>query len=142
MASGKTTYGRKLADDLNLPFVDTDSLIEEKIGMTISEFFQLWGEKYFRRMERDVIYGLLSKQESFVCATGGGAVCQPDIMDWLNMTSETIWLDTPWDVIVERLTNSSNRPLANSLSMDDLKVLFDQREQYYAKAKYRNQGIV
>lgn len=142
MASGKTTYGRKLADDLNLPFVDTDSLIEEKIGMSISEFFQLWGEKYFRRMERDVIYGLLSKQESFVCATGGGSVCQPDIMDWLNKTSETIWLDTPWDVIVERLAKINDRPLANSLSKEELKVLFDQREQYYKKAKYRNQGIV
>ncbi len=142
MASGKTTYGRKLADDLNLPFVDTDSLIEEKIGMSISEFFQLWGEKYFRRMERDVIYGLLSKQESFVCATGGGSVCQPDIMDWLNKISETIWLDTPWEAIVERLAKINDRPLANSLSKEELKVLFDQREQYYKKAKYRKQGIV
>lgn len=142
MASGKTTFGQRLAEELNLPFVDTDALIEEKIGMPISDFFNQWGEKYFRRMERDVLYGLLSKQESFVCATGGGSVCQPDIMDWLNKTSETIWLDTPWDVIVERLAKINDRPLANSLSKEELKVLFDQREQYYKKAKYRNQGIV
>jgi shikimate kinase len=142
MASGKTTFGQRLAEELNLPFVDTDALIEEKIGMSISDFFNQWGEKYFRRMERDVLYGLLSKQESFVCATGGGSVCQPDIMDWLNKTSETIWLDTPWDVIVERLAKINDRPLANSLSKEELKVLFDQREQYYKKAKYRNQGIV
>jgi shikimate kinase len=142
MASGKTTFGQHLAEELNLPFVDTDALIEEKIGMSISDFFNQWGEKYFRRMERDVLYGLLSKQESFVCATGGGSVCQPDIMDWLNKTSETIWLDTPWDVIVKRLKSANNRPLANELSLNDLKILFDQRISYYQKAKYRNQGIV
>jgi shikimate kinase len=142
MASGKTTFGQHLAEELNLPFVDTDALIEEKIGMSISDFFNQWGEKYFRRMERDVLYGLLSKQESFVCATGGGSVCQPDIMDWLNKTSETIWLDTPWDAIVERLNSAKNRPLANELSLIDLKMLFDQRASYYQKAKYRNQGIV
>jgi shikimate kinase len=142
MASGKTTFGQHLAEELNLPFVDTDALIEEKIGMSISDFFNQWGDKYFRRMERDVLYGLLSKQESFVCATGGGSVCQPDIMDWLNKTSETIWLDTPWDVIVKRLKSANNRPLANELSLNDLKILFDQRISYYQKAKYRNQGIV
>jgi shikimate kinase len=141
MASGKTSFGQQLAKELNLPFVDTDALIEEKIGMSISDFFAQWGEKYFRRMERDVLYGLLSKQESFVCATGGGSVCQPDIMDWLNKAAETIWLDTPWEVIVDRLTKVSDRPIANQLSLDELKALYDQRASFYQKAKYRNQGI-
>ncbi len=135
MASGKSTYGQQLASELNLPFVDTDVLIEEKIGMSVSDFFDLWGEKYFRRMERDVLYGLLSKQESFVCATGGGSVCQPDIMDWLNRAGETIWLNTPWDKIVERLENDTTRPLASHKNWDELKLLYQSRCAYYQKSE-------
>ncbi len=142
MASGKSTYGQNLALEMNLPFIDTDRVIEEKIGMSITDFFSQWGEKYFRRMERDVLYGLLSRQESFVCATGGGSVCQPDIMDWLNKTADTIWLDTPWDIILNRLKISSDRPLVNDLSISELERLFSSRLAYYQKAKYHVQGIV
>ena len=134
MASGKTTYGRQLAEEKGYPFYDTDALIEEKIGMSVTEFFAQWGEKYFRRMERDVLYGLLSRQESFVCATGGGSVCQPDIMDWLNRAGDTVWLDTPWEVIEERLTGDTTRPLATSMSDEELKTLYDLRCGYYSKA--------
>ncbi|MEN9333460.1 MAG: hypothetical protein RLY35_640 [Bacteroidota bacterium] len=134
MASGKTTYGRQLAEEKGYPFYDTDALIEEKIGMSVAEFFAQWGEKYFRRMERDVLYGLLSRQESFVCATGGGSVCQPDIMDWLNRAGDTVWLDTPWEVIEKRLTGDTTRPLATSMSDEELKMLYDLRCGYYGKA--------
>ncbi len=135
MASGKTTYGRKLAEELKIPFLDTDSIIEANIGMSISSFFSQWGEKYFRRMERDVLYGLLSKQESFVCATGGGSVCQPDIMDWLNRAGETIWLNTPWEQIVLRIKGDTSRPLVARHSLEELKSLYEQRCIYYQKAK-------
>jgi shikimate kinase len=141
MASGKTTYGKKLANELKIPFFDTDEMIEAKIGMTISEFFNQWGEKYFRRMERDVLYGLLSKQESFVCSTGGGSVCQPDIMDWLNRAGETIWLDTPWKIILERLKKDEARPLAMTMDNVELENLFLSRRAYYSKAKYHIDGI-
>jgi len=134
MASGKTTYGRQLAEEKGYPFYDTDALIEEKIGMSVTEFFAQWGEKYFRRMERDVLYGLLSRQENFVCATGGGSVCQPDIMDWLNRAGDTVWLDTPWEVILERLHQDTTRPLAISMSDEELKALYDLRYGYYGKA--------
>jgi shikimate kinase len=137
MASGKTTYGKKLANELKIPFFDTDEMIEAKIGMTIPEFFNQWGEKYFRRMERDVLYGLLSKQESFVCSTGGGSVCQPDIMDWLNRAGETIWLDTPWEKIKTRMSLDESRPLALRLNEVELQSLFQQRSVYYQKAKMK-----
>jgi len=134
MASGKTTYGRQLAEEKGYSFYDTDALIEEKIGMSVTEFFAQWGEKYFRRMERDVLYGLLSRQESFVCATGGGSVCQPVIMDWLNRAGDTVWLDTPWEVILDRLHQDTTRPLATSMSDEELKTLYDLRCGYYGKA--------
>lgn len=140
MASGKTTWGRQLAEEKGIPFVDTDALIEEKIGMSVKDFFAQWGEKYFRRMERDVLYAQLSKQESFVCATGGGSVCQPDIMDWLNRAGETIWLDTPWEVILERLHQDTTRPLAATMSDDELKALYDLRCGYYGKAGRKEAG--
>lgn len=133
MCSGKTTVGRQLAKELNLSFFDTDEMVEELTGMKIKEIFSKWGEKYFRRMERDVIYGLMHRQESFVCATGGGAVCQPDVMDWLNRIGKTAWLHIDWDLIQDRLSQDTTRPLTR-LSLIELKALFEDRKKYYSKA--------
>ena len=133
MCSGKTVSGEKLAKKMNLTFFDTDAMIEELTGMKVHEIFSVWGEKYFRRMERDVLYGLLQKQESFVCATGGGSVCQMDVMDWLNKVGTTIWLDTDWELIQERLSQDTTRPLAQ-LPIVELKELFEGRRKYYQKA--------
>ena len=86
-------------------------------------------------MERDVLYGLLSKQESFVCATGGGSVCQPDIMDWLNRAGKTVWLKTSFDTICERLKGDSTRPLAIQLNILELQHLYEVRQKFYEKAQ-------
>jgi shikimate kinase len=139
MCSGKTVAGALLAKKMNVAFVDTDSLIEELSGMKVQDIFSTWGEKYFRRMERYVLYGLLQRQESFVCATGGGAVCQIDIMDWLNKVGTTIWLDTEWNVILDRLSQDTTRPLAR-LPLPELKTLFEERKKYYLKASRRVSG--
>ena len=136
MGSGKTTLARQISDELSMPFYDTDQMIEKATGMNIQDIFSTWGEKYFRRMERDVLYGLLHRQESFICSTGGGSVCQPDIMDWLNRVGQTIWLDTPWEIIQNRLSFDTTRPLAQ-LSEIDLKLLWADRKKFYQKASAR-----
>jgi shikimate kinase len=56
MGSGKTTLARQISDKLSMPFYDTDQMIEKATGMNIQDIFSTWGEKYFRRMERDVIW--------------------------------------------------------------------------------------
>jgi len=73
MGSGKSTVGRLVAQDLGFQFVDTDSLIEEKAGISIAEIFATEGEEAFRQLERGMILEL-AKKDKLVIATGGGAI--------------------------------------------------------------------
>lgn len=72
MASGKSTYGKELAEDKGLPFWDLDECIEQREGRSISEIFEEEGEDYFRRREREVLHELCNEEDEFVLATGGG----------------------------------------------------------------------
>ncbi|MDI6790163.1 MAG: shikimate kinase, partial [Thermodesulfobacteriota bacterium] len=74
--SGKSTVGRRLAERLSLPFIDTDTLIEEKAGITIKEMVEKKGWAYFRAVEKDVIRGLPG-DKTMVVAAGGGAILDP-----------------------------------------------------------------
>ncbi len=134
MGAGKTTAAKKLSEKTGLPFFDTDAMIEEITGMTVSSIFLTWGEKYFRRMERDVIHQLMAERSSFVAALGGGSVCQPDIMDWLNRMGKTVWLNTPWPIIEQRLLLDTTRPLLQNKTPEDWLDLLEQRKKFYQKS--------
>ena len=73
MASGKSTLGKKLAQTLNIDFIDTDKEIEKKAGAEISWIFEVEGEKGFRERERKVLNNSINK-EDVVISTGGGIV--------------------------------------------------------------------
>ena len=77
MATGKTTVGKLLADQMGYQFVDTDELIEERVGLTIAEIFQKKGEDAFRKMESDLAKELADK-EGLVISTGGRFMLDPD----------------------------------------------------------------
>jgi shikimate kinase len=73
--SGKTTIGRQMGRRLGLPFLDSDSVIEQRLGCSIREFFEREGEERFRDIEQSVLDDL-SKYHHGVLSTGGGAVLQ------------------------------------------------------------------
>ena len=72
MGAGKTTVGKALAEKQKVPFLDTDQLIEEKAGMTISRIFEIQGEKAFRKMETSVLEDFLKRNDQTVISVGGG----------------------------------------------------------------------
>ena len=139
MAAGKTSLAYDLSQQFSLPFFDSDAMIEQITGMSVMDIFNTWGEKYFRRMERDVIHQLMAMKSDMIVSLGGGSVCQPDILDWLNRIGFTIWLDTDWDIIETRLFGDNSRPLVHQQSLAQLKNLFDQRASYYKQAITRVQ---
>lgn len=134
MGVGKSTVGRRLAKRIGVPFVDSDSAIEDASGFSAAEVFERFGEKDFRDGERRLVARLVSG-EVRVIATGGGAFIDPRTRDLLNQRSITVWLDAPVEVLAERTGRRDTRPL---LRTDDpkgtLERLSIERRPSYAEA--------
>ncbi len=108
--SGKTTVGKQLARRLQLPFVDSDHEIEQRLGCSIREFFEREGEARFRDIEAEVI-DALTRSGPMVLSTGGGAVLRPENRQRLKSRGKVFYLrSTPEDVF-RRVRHDRNRPL-------------------------------
>jgi shikimate kinase len=120
MASGKSTTGRALAESLAVPFLDTDDMIEQEQGKTISTIFHEAGEEAFREMERGILEKTVSIGPS-VIATGGGLPCHGSNMDVMNRHGLTVFLDVLPETVIRRLKQESKgRPLLSGLSGNGL----------------------
>jgi shikimate kinase len=124
MGVGKSTVGRKLADSLNSPFVDSDEEIEKAAGLSVQEIFERLGEPEFRRGERRVIERLLNGPP-IVLATGGGAFMDPSTRALMKDKATTVWLRADLDVIWKRVSRRDTRPL---LKRDDPKKVLAELE--------------
>jgi shikimate kinase len=134
MGAGKTKIGRRLAIRLGLPFFDSDQEIEIAAGETIDEIFANRGERVFREGERRVIARLLA-QPVHVLATGGGAFMDPLTRAVIRRRGVSLWLRADLDVLVQRVSRRSDRPL---LKEGDpraiLAQLIERRHPIYGEA--------
>jgi len=138
MGSGKTTIGKLLADRLGWNFVDIDEDIEASQRCSISEIFDTLGEEAFRRMENEMIrqrVRAVACGRPTVVALGGGAAAQPANVDLIEDHGVTIWLDCPFETVVQRVGQDSNRPLARDRKR--FEELFNTRRQAYGRANFR-----
>src|SRR4051795_11803782 len=108
MGVGKSTVGRRLAKRLGLPFVDSDSAIQDAAGYSPAEMFERFGEQDFRDGERRLVARLI-EGEVRVIATGGGAYIDQRTRELLNERAITVWLDAPVDVLTERTSRRDTR---------------------------------
>jgi shikimate kinase len=134
MGVGKSTVGRRLARRLGLPFVDSDTAIEDSVGYPAGELFERYGEEDYRDGERRLVARLIDGQVR-VIATGGGVFVDPRTRELLNQQGITIWLDAPVDVLAERTARRDTRPL---LKNGDPKITLERiaqaERQAYAEA--------
>lgn len=135
MGAGKSSVGRRLAQALDLPFVDADAEIELAAGgMTIPEIFAIHGEDYFRWQETRVMARLLEDGPK-VLATGGGAWINSETRARIAEAGISIWLKAEIDVLLKRVRKRSNRPLLASPDPEGaLRALVDARYPVYAAA--------
>lgn len=129
MGSGKTALGKRLAVALGLPFVDSDTIIEEKSGLRIRNIFEMSGEAKFREMEHKTILSVLNSSP-IILSTGGGAFCNPKTQTAIKTHAISIWLDAKPTDLLHRIGNTTSRPLLNT--GDPLQVLSDLRQQRMA----------
>ena len=135
MGVGKSTVGRRLAQRLGLPFVDSDSEIEDAAGAPPRpKCSNNIGEHDFRDGERRLVARLVEGDRR-VIATGGGAFIDPRTRELLKERAITVWLDAPVDVLAERTGRRDTRPLLrNGDRAATLARLADERRASYAEA--------
>lgn len=136
--SGKSTVGRHVARHLGLPFVDTDQLIEQRIGCSIREYFELHGEPAFRDVEAQVIEDATSSGVPRVIATGGGAVLREANRDALREHTTVMYLRTTPEDLARRLRHDTHRPLLQGSgdALKRLRQLFQERDPLYRRAAH------
>jgi shikimate kinase len=113
MGAGKTSIGRRLAQKLHVPFIDSDTEIEKAANETIAEIFARDGEAVFRAGERRIIARLLDGPAQ-VLATGGGAFMDPSTRERVRERGISVWLRADLETLLERTTRRQHRPLLNS----------------------------
>jgi XRE family aerobic/anaerobic benzoate catabolism transcriptional regulator len=133
---GKSTIGSLLADELRVPFIELDRVIEQQSGMALSELFEMFGQATFRRLERAALETILQENPSFVLATGGSLVAEPSTFELLLTSCLTVWIRARPDEHMNRVIAQGDlRPMAgNARSMEDLMQILQSRETLYAKA--------
>lgn len=136
MGAGKSSVGRRLAQELEIPFHDSDDEIEKAASMTIPEIFETHGEEEFRRVEARVIERLL-EEPRMVLATGGGAYMNEATRTLMQKHAVTVWLKADLETLWRRVNKKGGRPLLKKENPKKvLSDLLDQREPVYALADY------
>jgi shikimate kinase len=134
MGAGKTVIGRKVAQSLGLPFVDSDHEIESVSRMTIPELFERYGEPEFRALEQRVITRLV-KDGPRIVSTGGGAFMDPVTREAIAQDGISIWLKADIDTLMERVAKKKNRPLLKAADPRAvMRRLMDERYPVYGLA--------
>jgi len=140
MGSGKTSIGKRLAKFLGFDFIDLDSVIETKEGKPISKIFMERGETAFRILEQEALQELV-KETCVVVATGGGAPCHNNNLQFMNANGTTVYLRLDQEALLQRLTDAKlKRPLIKDLTDAELNRFIEEkmleRTPHYEQAHY------
>jgi shikimate kinase len=134
MGTGKSSVGRLVATSLHFEFIDTDELIEERAGRTISEIFEQAGEAAFRQIEKQVV-AELARAKRTVISSGGGLAANADNLASLKQHALVVCLWASPEAIWERVRHQSHRPLlADPDPLARIRALLLAREPYYRQA--------
>lgn len=135
MGTGKSVVGRAVAQRLGWPFLDTDSLVESALGVTVQEVFARYGEAFFRAQERQAVRHAAT-QRDVVIAVGGGALLEATNRAALEATGQIICLDAAPEAILARLPGDSSRPLLAGDPEARVRSVLAARAAHYASLPY------
>jgi XRE family transcriptional regulator, aerobic/anaerobic benzoate catabolism transcriptional regulator len=134
--AGKSTLGEKLAQALEVPFIELDREVEREAGANLAEVFALYGQDAFRRFERRALERVLNDNERAVIATGGGLVTDPSSYDLLLERCFCVWLKAaPQEHMSRVIAQGDMRPFkGGATALDEIRKLLADRERLYARA--------
>ena len=133
MGAGKSTIARGLDPD----YIDMDALIEERLGMSIADFFAEKGEVAFRQVESEVLADLLKTDR--VVSSGGGVVISQRNRDLLKTNPDNIYLKADFETLYQRIAadKDNQRPLFLNNSKEELARIFQERQAWYEEVANR-----
>jgi len=130
MGCGKSTVGARLAKQLDCPFVDMDTYIEEQAGMTIPQIFSQLGEPHFRDLETQAIRELADRDGIIAC--GGGAMLREENAAIAAEHGSVVYLEVPFHICYRRIADS-DRPIVRRSTREELEELYNSRDGIYRK---------
>ena len=133
MGAGKSTIAKRLDPD----YIDMDALIEERLGMSIADFFAEKGEEAFRQVESEVLAELLETNQ--VVSTVGGVVISQRNRDLLKTNPDNIYLKADFETLYQRISadKDNQRPLFLNKSKEELASIFHERQAWYEEVASR-----
>jgi len=134
--AGKSTLGAKLAQALDLPFIELDREVEKEAGAPLGEVFSLYGQEAFRRFERKALARVLQQTPRAVIATGGSLVNDPDTYNLLLDHCTCVWLKaTPEEHMQRVMAQGDMRPFKGSpAALEEIRRLLADRGRLYSRA--------
>ncbi len=140
MGAGKTTVGKALSKELDIPFYDLDWYIESRRRKTVSQIFAEQGEEGFRKIEQNMLHEV-AEFENVIISCGGGTPCFFDNIDYMNRQGQVVYLRCEPEVLRKHLTmGKTERPLLKGKTPEELidfiKEQLEKREPYYNKAQH------
>ena len=139
MASGKSAIGKEFAFMLGRRFADTDDLVEEYAGKSISQIFADDGEEAFRVIETSVIR-TIAESNDMIISLGGGAILREENWNLIEQSGISVCLSAPVKTLAERIARKSHRPLMYNLQGDALiakiNTMLEERQPFYQRAQY------
>ena len=134
MGCGKSTIGKLLSERIGTPFSDTDKVIEEKVGKSVLEIFDDYGEQYFRQVEEKVVAKILD-ETAHIISTGGGSILSSKTRNAIKLKSFSIWVKCDVRIISNRILNQGKRPLLkNKKIIETLIKKNEERIGFYRQA--------
>ncbi len=142
MGSGKSTIGYLVAEKLNMPFIDLDEYIEKNFGFKPGDLIRVFGEEFFRKIERQALKFILEKypDQDIIIALGGGTFVQAENKALLQQKALNVFIDTPFEKILSNIKNNEGiRPLLiknkkKELDRSAIHAHYNQRLAHYRQA--------
>ncbi|MEA1884261.1 MAG: shikimate kinase [Thermotogota bacterium] len=129
--AGKSYLGKAMAEFLNCVHMDTDDIVEKRMGQSIPNIFEKYGEPHFRKLEEEALWKCVSMKEDMICSTGGGIV-EKDENRVVLQKFPAVYIKKTMDELLENLrSNQDNRPLLKGNSADNLEKLFQRRQTHF-----------
>ena len=136
MGSGKSSIGNLVSKKLDFPFIDIDTLIVKNTGMSVLEIFKNKGENYFRKLEEEITIKCLKKIKNVV-SLGGGGFINTKIRKEILTNHFSFWLDWDESILIKRIKDSKERPLAFNSSDREIRTIIKNRSKIYSNAQFK-----